>query len=134
MIPLKWVRPACCGMLLSLLLALSLALLSQNAAASSVWKKWNQTTATWLWLDIYQATLYGPADLQRAQLLSDQTPLKLELCYLRSIGRKDFVKNLSFSADTEISPRWVFRTVPEASTKSPVSSNSKFSNFNSFCK
>ncbi|MDX1347903.1 MAG: chalcone isomerase family protein [Thiomicrorhabdus chilensis] len=85
-------------------LALCLPFLSQNALSSTAWQPINQTTATWLWLDVYQATLYGQGELDRMNLLTEQTPLKLELCYLQAIDRQDFIKAASEGLPKRFSP------------------------------
>lgn len=85
-------------------LAMCLLGVSHNALSSSAWQPINQTTATWLWLDVYQATLYGQGEIDRVNLLTEQTPLKLELCYLQSIDRQDFIKAASEGLPKRFSP------------------------------
>lgn len=107
-----WLKPRSCAMHFKslnphwpgLALALSLSLFSQSAVSSPAWQKLNQTTATWLWLDVYQATLYGQEGVNRATLLTEQIPLKLELCYLQSIDKQDFIKAASEGLPKKFSP------------------------------
>lgn len=86
-------------------LALCLPFFSQNALSSIAWQPLNQTTATWLWLDVYQATLYGQGEIDRTNLLTEQTPLKLELCYVQSIDKEDFIKAASKGLPEFFSPQ-----------------------------
>lgn len=55
---------------------------SQQTPATN-WPLQGKTTATWMWMDIYTAELYGP-DLQ-GDFLHNQQPLALQLCYLKDI-------------------------------------------------
>jgi len=52
-----------------------------------------QATALWGgFIKIYDATLYSPTAVNTQSLLADHTDLTLELCYHRSIDRKDIIK------------------------------------------
>tara|TARA_R110000764_G_scaffold186992_2_gene272382 strand:+ start:250 stop:810 length:561 start_codon:yes stop_codon:yes gene_type:complete len=46
----------------------------------------------YLFVDVYSAALYAPADSQLTSLMSSSEPLRLELYYYRSIKRSDVVK------------------------------------------
>lgn len=56
------------------------------------WQQRSQAIATWMWLDIYQASLFTQSGFQVDKLLDDSQPLKLQLCYLKPIGKKDLIK------------------------------------------
>lgn len=69
-----------------------------NSAAKVEWQLVSTATATWMWLDIYQASLYTAAKtlpfLPR-DFLSDKEPLKLTLCYLKPISSDIFIEGAS---------------------------------------
>ncbi len=46
----------------------------------------------YLFVDVYSAALYAPADSQLPSLLTSDNPLRLELYYYRSIKRSDVIK------------------------------------------
>ena len=61
--------------------------------ASTDWQAQGQATAKWLgWIDIYEAQLWVGPDVNRSNLLADDTPVRLKLCYQRSLSADDFVK------------------------------------------
>ncbi|CAN8140297.1 Chalcone isomerase domain-containing protein [uncultured Thiomicrorhabdus sp.] len=55
----------------------------------------SQSTATWLFIDVYNAYLYAPRNTQARTVLDKQTPLKLRLCYLHEISKEEFVEAAS---------------------------------------
>ena len=63
-----------------------------SIASNIAWQARSQAIATWMWLDIYNATLFTQPSFNPSELLDDQQPLKLELCYLKPIGREDLIK------------------------------------------
>jgi len=71
--------------------------------ASVEWQKRSQSTATWMWLDIYNATLFTQTGFKKSKLLADDEPLKLELCYLKPIGRDDLIKGAEAVLDVNLS-------------------------------
>jgi hypothetical protein len=68
------------------------------------WQKRSHATATWLWLDIYEATLFTTSDFNQAKLLDDSEPLKLQLCYLKPIGKEDLAKGSEAVLPQRLSP------------------------------
>ena len=46
----------------------------------------------YLFVDVYSAALYAPADAKLEQLLASNSALRLELYYYRSIKRQDVIK------------------------------------------
>lgn len=71
--------------------------------ASSIWQERSQATATWMWFDIYNATLFTQPEFNYNKLLADDQPLKLQLCYLKSIGRSDLIKGAEVVLDKNLS-------------------------------
>lgn len=55
------------------------------------WQVLGEGTARWGFFKLYDAKLSAEPDLVADQLLDDQTPLKLELCYSRSLTVDNFV-------------------------------------------
>ncbi|BBP43173.1 chalcone isomerase family protein [Thiosulfativibrio zosterae] len=55
------------------------------------WQTLSQGTATWLFMDIYQAKLKSKMSL-KANFLSNEQPLQLELCYFKSISPDILIK------------------------------------------
>jgi hypothetical protein len=52
-----------------------------------------QSTAKWLgWIDLYDARLWVGPQTTAQTLLSDPTPVKLELCYHRELTPADFIR------------------------------------------
>ena len=80
----------------------SLVNASAPSDASAEWQKRSQATATWMWLDIYKATLFTQTGFKESKLLADDEPLKLELCYLKPIGRDDLVKGAEAVLDKNL--------------------------------
>lgn len=76
-------------------------------AAKVEWQLVSTATATWMWLDIYDASLYVAAQplsdlstLEALPILSkdflrDELPLKLSLCYLKPISSDIFIEGAS---------------------------------------
>jgi len=75
-----------------LLFGLCSGLWSGVALASVEWRLVGEGTATWLFMDIYQAKLYRPVNSTMQQFLVDKTPLKLELCYYKPITPDIFIQ------------------------------------------
>lgn len=82
------------------LLALWVAL----AQASVVWKQVGEGIATWMFMDIYQAKLYRPDGVSKQTALTDKAPLKLELCYYKSITPDIFVQGANEALPAQLSP------------------------------
>lgn len=55
----------------------------------------SEATAKWLFIDVYNASLYAPPHTNRQSILDEQTPLKLKLCYLHKISKEEFVEAAS---------------------------------------
>jgi hypothetical protein len=61
-------------------------------AAATAWQPQATASAKWLgWIEIYDARLWVGPNVTRANLLADDTPVKLELCYHRALSPEDFV-------------------------------------------
>ncbi len=86
------------------LVTLTLALWIGGAQASVSWKLVGDGVATWMFMDIYQAKLYRPEGVSKQTALSDDAPLKLELCYYKSITPDIFVQGANDSLPTSLSP------------------------------
>ena len=78
----------------------------QNSAVESAdsvdWQMRSQATATWMWLDIYKATLFTQSGVNASNLLRDDEPLKLQLCYLKPIGRDNLIKGAEAVLDEKL--------------------------------
>ena len=76
--------------------------ISEPAQVDSDWQARSQATATWMWLDIYDATLFTQPDFNPSKLLADDQALKLKLCYLKPIGREDLIKGAEAVLDKDL--------------------------------
>ncbi|BCN94356.1 hypothetical protein THMIRHAM_21410 [Thiomicrorhabdus immobilis] len=84
-----------------------------NASDSKdvVWQEVSQGKATWLWLDVYNASLYVDGKAERANpqpklpkdFLADSQPLKLSLCYLQAISPGLFIEGANKVLPKEMS-------------------------------
>lgn len=81
-----------------------LALWGMSVQASVAWKPVGEGIATWMFMDIYQAKLYRPEGLGKQQALTDDAPLKLELCYYKSITPDIFVQGANESLSAPLTP------------------------------
>lgn len=73
-------------------------------AETLVLKKAGQTTAYWAgMIPVYDAKLSVSDNVTRTNLLSDQTTLKLELCYHVALSREDFVEAAKKGLPTPLS-------------------------------
>lgn len=78
--------------------------------AEPLWQARSEATATWMWFDIYKATLLTKNTQMTknrfnvSQLLEDEQPLKLKLCYLKSIEKTDLIKGAEAVLPAELSP------------------------------
>lgn len=82
-----------------------LALLAASVAQASVaWKQVGEGIATWMFMDIYQAKLYRPEGVSKQTALTDNAPLKLELCYYKSITPDIFVQGANEALPAQLSP------------------------------
>jgi len=97
--------------LLSVILVLvSVDVYASNKSNAASWQLISNGTATWMWLDIYDAELYAETRTLPENYLDDSVPLKLKLCYLKSITPDIFVegankalpKNLTTQLQTEV--------------------------------
>lgn len=73
----------------------------------------NQAVATYLWADIYVAALYASADVSAMQSTDLQTPLRLELYYLRDIDREDIIGAATKALQHQQTPEALARLKPE---------------------
>jgi hypothetical protein len=80
-----------------------LALWGTSAQASVIWKLVGEGVATWMFMDIYQAKLYRPEGVAKQTALTDDAPLKLELCYYKSITPDIFVQGANESLPAQLS-------------------------------
>lgn len=87
-----------------ILAILWLALWGMSAQASVTWKPVGEGVATWMFMDIYQAKLYRPEGVAKQTALTDDAPLKLELCYYKSITPDIFVQGANESLPAQLSP------------------------------
>jgi hypothetical protein len=84
------------------------ALFSVTAQASQTanqqaWQTIGQATATWLWQDIYQATLLAQQPLS-AHFLQDGEALRLQLCYQTAMSADILVKGANGALPQNLSP------------------------------
>jgi hypothetical protein len=77
-------------------------MLSTSVQAESL-VKIGEGTARWGWIKLYDAKLFSLAGLQTNQLLSDHTPLRLELCYHRALSVQDFVDGANHALADDLS-------------------------------
>ncbi|MBN2865637.1 MAG: chalcone isomerase family protein [Thiotrichales bacterium] len=89
--------------LMLLLLTMSQATYAQIPPNDTPWQVLSKGTATWLFMDIYHAELSGTAPLE-ADFLTNQNPLKLELCYLKPITQDIFVRGAQEVLPKNLSP------------------------------
>ncbi|HQT04045.1 MAG: hypothetical protein B7Z05_03810 [Thiotrichales bacterium 32-46-8] len=87
-----------------ILAILWLALWGMSAQASVTWKPVGEGVATWMFMDIYQAKLYRPEGVAKQTALTDDAPLKLELCYYKSLTPDIFVQGANESLPAQLSP------------------------------
>ncbi|QCU89914.1 chalcone isomerase family protein [Thiomicrorhabdus sediminis] len=86
-----------------------------GAQKNEKWQMVSQATATWLWVDIYQASLFLPeyanaGKLFKQQLLNDSIAVKLRLCYQRDLTASQIItaaekilpQNLTEQVSTEV--------------------------------
>jgi len=73
---------ALCGALLLVLSNLASADLTQAGAG----------TARWGMFKVYDAQFFTEANISLEQALSEQTPARLELCYVRSLSVENFIE------------------------------------------
>ncbi|MBO1926893.1 chalcone isomerase family protein [Thiomicrorhabdus sp. 6S2-11] len=64
----------------------------------------SSATASWLFIDVYRATLFAPSNRSANELLDAQTPLKLKLCYLHKISKDEFIEAASEALPDKLSP------------------------------
>ncbi|HHS99902.1 MAG TPA: hypothetical protein ENK73_03505, partial [Thiomicrospira sp.] len=64
----------------------------KTAPDNQLWKKISTGTATWLFMDIYNATLFAQQETLPVNFLDDGVPLKLQLCYLKPITPDIFIE------------------------------------------
>lgn len=92
-----------------LLCFISFALLGTPSQANpapvpnAAWKVIGQATATWLWKDIYQATLLAQRPLS-PQFLQDGEPLRLQLCYQTAISADILIKGANGVLPENLTP------------------------------
>ena len=72
-------------------LGLSISMSWAESSTPAKWQTLSQGTATWLFMDIYQAKLKSKTPL-KANFLTNEQPLQLELCYFKSISPDIFIK------------------------------------------
>ena len=77
--------------ILKLGLAMALLGLTQPALSSQDWLVAGEGTARWGFIKLYDASLRVTPSTTRQSLLTDDTPLQLELCYARSLTVDNFV-------------------------------------------
>ena len=76
----------------------------QNQSDEIDWQPLSTATATWMWLDIYEASLFATVESLPKDFLSDEVPLKLSLCYLKPISSDIFIEGASEVLSKELSP------------------------------
>ena len=89
---------------LSVQLTAALFFVTSLAQASVIWKPVGEGIATWMFMDIYQAKLYRPEGMSKQSALTDNAPLKLELCYYKSITPDIFVQGANEALPAQLSP------------------------------
>jgi len=94
----------------ALLTSLFLLTANQALAASASDNKWfkvSEGTATWLFFDIYQASLYVDSSKKSLpnNFLEDSESLKLKLCYLKEITPDIFIEGANKVLPKDISPQ-----------------------------
>lgn len=65
---------------------------SLEIKASEKWLPLSKATATWLWMDIYHATLKSTQKKLPKSFLEDETPITLKLCYLKPISKSQLIE------------------------------------------
>jgi len=70
---------------------------------SKEWYLISNATATWMWLDIYEADLYANSSKLPNDFLDDGVPLKLTLCYLRSMTPDIFIEGANQALPSDLS-------------------------------
>ena len=67
-------------------------LLALSTAASANLTQVGEGVARWGFFKVYSATLFTEADLSQTQVLADDTPARLELCYARALTVENFIE------------------------------------------
>lgn len=80
-----------------LLPAFSVSADVQNSTSNKAvdWKLYSQAMAKWLWVDVYQASLFVDANrnsVETSSFLDEGTPLKLQLCYQTSLKAEQIIE------------------------------------------
>ena len=70
----------------------SAALSSDNVQPDKNWTQVSSGTATWIFFDVYNARLFAKSQSLSKDFMSDDEPLKLELCYLKAISTDIFIE------------------------------------------
>ncbi|WP_158661012.1 chalcone isomerase family protein [Thiomicrorhabdus sp. Milos-T2] len=80
---------------------------SAASASDNKWFKVSEGTATWLFFDIYQASLYVDSSKKSLpnNFLEDSELLKLKLCYLKEITPDIFIEGANKVLPKDISPQ-----------------------------
>ncbi|WP_321322820.1 chalcone isomerase family protein [Thiomicrorhabdus sp.] len=90
---------------------------TNQAITSPKWQEYSQGVATWMWFDVYQATLFVDANsildsssgaklnrLSSQQLLSESRSLKLQLCYAREVTPEQFIEGANHVLPVKLKP------------------------------
>lgn len=74
-------------------------------AKSAEWQPVGEATAYWAGLiPVYDAQLEAPSDVALNTLLSDDTPLKLQLCYRVKLTQSEFIQAAEQALPKSLSP------------------------------
>lgn len=86
-----------------LLVGVLIMLVTQFSQASVTWKPIGEGVATWMFMDIYSAKLFRSQEHTKQQALVGDAPLKLELCYYKSLTPDIFVQGANESLPAQLS-------------------------------
>ena len=72
-------------------------LLALSTAASADLTQVGEGVARWGFFKVYTAAFFTDANISRKQVLADDTPARLELCYARALTVDNFIKGAQVS-------------------------------------
>jgi len=78
------------------------ALSNNQDVADKKWMQVSSGTATWMFFDVYNATLFAKKSSLPQDFLNDAESLKLELCYLRAISTDIFIEGANEVLPTKL--------------------------------
>ncbi|MEK8079501.1 chalcone isomerase family protein [Pseudomonas sp. XK-1] len=82
---------------------------AQHTLSEASLERKNQSVLTYLWVDVYAAAFYAPAQTSASQAFSRPLKQRLELYYFRNIAREDVIKAAWTTLNRQHSPATLAR-------------------------